>query len=52
MFAQFPKDLVPLFGRGGREVVIADSDDARYDGDDLSEVFVERWGRRRCANAG
>src|ERR1700683_739643 len=51
VLAQFPQDLIALFGRGGREVVVADSDDTGYDSDDLSEVFVQRWGRCWRANA-
>ena len=49
---QLPQDLIALLDRGGREVVIADSDDAGYDGDDLGEVLVEQQRRCRGADAG
>jgi hypothetical protein len=43
MLAQFPQDVVTLLGRGRGQVIVADRDDAGYDGDDLSEVFVQGW---------
>jgi hypothetical protein len=36
MLAQFAQDTVALLCRCGKKVIVADSYDARYDGDDLS----------------
>jgi hypothetical protein len=52
MLAQLPQYLITLLARGRREVIVAHGDDARYDGDNLSEVFVESGGGRWCADAG
>ena len=41
MLAQLLQDLVALLGRGGREVIIADSNHAGYNGNDLGEVLLE-----------
>ena len=43
MLAQFVQDIVALLSRCRRKVIVADSYDARYDGDDLSEVLIEGW---------
>ena len=52
MLAQLAQDITTLTRLIGGQVVVADCDDARHDSDDLRQVLVQRWRRRRASHAG
>lgn len=43
MLAQFAQDVTTLARLVSRQIIVADRDDARHDGDDLRQVLVQRW---------